>query len=426
MATLAETGTIQADTDHVKEKTDGRIEQRVSFVEARLLAETIVTGDGHFRFAVAEAGKTQVVESVSQGKKQIVPSYSLRVLWDTGLVRFPSGIALCGSTEALIEEIKEFISRYANLPAEWLEIIALYILMTWVYDRFTAVPYLRFLGEPGTGKTRLLLICAAISYKGMVASGNITGPALFRTIDLVRGTMAVDEADFRDSQEWSDIIKVLNNGYTPGTPVIRCGHQGEDFEPRAFFVYGPKIISTRSRFADEALESRCLTLETREGPLPAHIPLQLPLSFEKEALTLRNKLLKWRFDNFHLIDAREGEMRDLFPRSGQIGASLAAVAPTTESRSRLVSFLSRHDAEQREDSPKGIVLQALGKVAERGGSAATVGELAEAANEISRSLGADDLTAKRVGGILRSLGIIPRRTKNGYVVNLSAHKEAAA
>jgi hypothetical protein len=160
--------------------------------------------------------------------------------------------------------------------------------------------------------------------------------------------------------------------------------------------------------------------------LPAHIPLQLPLSFEKEALTLRNKLLKWRFDNFHLIDAREGEMRDLFPRSGQIGASLAAVAPTTESRSRLVSFLSRHDAEQREDSPKGIVLQALGKVAERGGSAATVGELAEAANEISRSLGADDLTAKRVGGILRSLGIIPRRTKNGYVVNLSAHKEAAA
>jgi hypothetical protein len=24
--------------------------------------------------------------------------------------------------------------------------------MTWVYDRFTAVPYLRFLGEPGTGK----------------------------------------------------------------------------------------------------------------------------------------------------------------------------------------------------------------------------------------------------------------------------------
>jgi hypothetical protein len=426
MATYAEaTSTIPGDTGQEKEKTDELTEQRVSFVKGYLLAETIATAEGHFRFVVAEGGKTQVLESVAQGNKRMVPCYGLRALWDTGLIKFPSGIGLCGATDELIDEITAFMSRYADVPAEWLEIIALYILMTWVYDRFTAVPYLRFLGEPGTGKTRLLQICAAISYKGMVASGNITGPALFRTIDLVRGTMAVDEGDFRDSQEWSDIIKVLNNGYTPGTPVIRCGHQGEDFEPRAFYVYGPKIISTRSRFADEALESRCLTLETREGPLPDHIPLQLPLSFENEALTVRNKLLKWRFDNFHLIEAREVEMRTLFPRSGQIGASLAAVAPTAESRSRLVSFLARHDADRREDSPKGIVLQALGKLGERGGSTATVGEVAEAANEISKSLGTDDLTAKRVGGILRSLGIIPRRTKNGYVVGTSAPKEAA-
>jgi len=31
-------------------------------------------------------------------------------------------------------------------------IIGLYVLMTWVFDRFTAVPYLRFLGEPEQGR----------------------------------------------------------------------------------------------------------------------------------------------------------------------------------------------------------------------------------------------------------------------------------
>lgn len=390
------------------------LERRVSFIRNGRPVETVVSHNGHFQFAVA--GEPELVDSVEDGETRIVPAYNLRVLWETGLVKFPSGVTPCGSTAQLVEEIKAFIRSYAEVPEEWLEIISLYILMTWVYDRFTAVPYLRFLGEPATGKTRLLQICAAISYKGTAASGNITGPALFRTIDSVRGTMAVDEADFKNSEEWSDITKVLNNGYTTGAPVVRC--VGSDFAPQAFYVFGPKIVSTRSRFADEALESRCLTLETREGPLPARIPLQLPLSFEEQSRALRNKLLRWRFDNFHNIRAREEGMRNIPPRLGQIGASLAAVAPTEESRNRLIDFLSRNDPGRREESPKGLVLQALAQLRANDGATATVGDVAHTANALSHDLGGDELTPKKVGGILRSLGVTPRRTRHGYVVDL--------
>ena len=133
------------------------------------------------------------LRTVRFGRRRIIPFNALTellrngpTLWETGPVKFPSSVAPYGSTTALIEEVKTLIRQYAAVPEEWLEILSLYILMTWVYDRFTAVPYLRFLGEPGTGKTRLLQICASVSYKGIVASGNITGPALFRTIDLVR------------------------------------------------------------------------------------------------------------------------------------------------------------------------------------------------------------------------------------------------
>jgi hypothetical protein len=401
-----------------------RREQRVSIAQENWLVETVVSPKGRFQFAVS--GKPQPIDFVEVSGEEFDPPYYLQEMWETGLVKFPSHAAPYGSTAQLLVEIKEFICRYANVPKEWLDIVALYILMTWVYDRFTAVPYLRFLGEPGTGKTRLTHLCAATSYKATIASGNITGPALFRTIDMVRGTMAVDEGDFKNSEEWSDITKVLNNGYTTGTPIVRCQRSGSDFDPHAIHVYGPKIISTRSRFGDEALESRCLTFETREEPLPEHIPLQLPLSFEREACALRNKLLRWRFDNFHRTEAREAGMRHLFPRTGQIGASLAAVAPTEESRNGLIAFLSDNDAGRRKESPKAIVLQALHdlRTSGLGLTSATVGLVATKATELSKDLGGDEISPKKAGGILRSLGFVPHKTNAGYVIDLPTGEHA--
>lgn len=409
---LDNTAALDSEASSSKE----RIERRVSFIHGGELVETIVSASGLFQFAVS--GKLRMVDSIETKGARIVPPFNLRAMCETGLVRFPSNPAPYVSAEKLIQDIKEFIRRYASVPEEWLSIIALYILMTWVYDRFTAVPYLRFLGEPGTGKTRLLQICAAVSYKGIVASGNITGPALFRTIDLVRGTMAVDEADFKNSEEWSDITKVLNNGYTTGAPVVRCERTGSDFTPQAFYVFGPKIISTRSRFADEALETRCLTFETRYEFLPEHVPLQLPLTFEEEALKLRNKLLMWRFDNFNRTQANEEGLRELSPRSGQIGASLAAVAPNGEIRKSLMSFLALYDAGRKKDSDKGFVLEELRHLRASSIPTATVGTIADSTNITRKDLGLEPLTPKRVGGILRSLGIIPHRTKSGYVVDV--------
>jgi hypothetical protein len=381
------------------------------------LAETIVTKDGYFQFAVLKGDKSVLASFLGDDKTIVYPAYSLKGLWEARAVKFPSGLAGYGSQAQLVEDITAFFQRYSNIPEEWLEPIVHYALMTWVYDRFTAVPYLRFLGEPGTGKTRLLLLLAAICYKALVASGNITGAALFRSIHLIKGTLIVDEGDFRNSEEWSDIIKVLNNGYTVGFPVIRC-NKGEDFQPEAFTVYGPKIIGTRSRFSDHALETRCITLETKEAPLPKHIPYQLPPAFEDEARALRNKLLRWRFDNFARIGADESDMRHLEPRLGQIGASLCAVAGDEDIRCRLIGFLTDYSEAGKADSPKAVVVQALVKIRAAGSGSAKVGDIAREAGEMAREMDLDGMTSKRVGMILRSIGFLPKRTKRGFVVAL--------
>jgi hypothetical protein len=70
-------------------------------------------------------------------------------------------------------------------------------------------------------------------------------------------------------------------------------------------------MSTRQDFQDRALETRCITLRTQEGNLRADIPRQLPAVFFTEALELRNKLLRWRFENYATIQADESQLLDL-------------------------------------------------------------------------------------------------------------------
>jgi hypothetical protein len=225
--------------------------------------------------------------------------------------------------------------------------------------------------------------------------------------------MAIDEGDFKNSAEWSDITKVLNNGYTDRMPVIRCNPH--TFAPEAFRVFGPKIISTRHRFEDDATESRCLTFETKAcKQLPEHIPLQLPFKFEQEALGIRNKLLQFRFDRFHKIQAQEKEMRSLSPRMGQIGASLAAVAPNPEWLNKLVSFLSRLDRDGQEESPKALVEKAIEQLRKGVRKEVKVGEIAQLVNDFAAELGIDEMSAKKVGSILRSLGWASREGTGGW------------
>jgi len=96
----------------------------------------------------------------------------------------------------------------------------------------------------------------------------------------------LDEADFKDSSSWAEMVKLLNNGYRPGMPVLRADKENGKWYPRSYQVFGPKLIATRFPFQDEALESRCLTAEMM--PLMrADIPRVLPSGFDKEVAGLR-------------------------------------------------------------------------------------------------------------------------------------------
>jgi tRNA A37 threonylcarbamoyladenosine biosynthesis protein TsaE len=64
-----------------------------------------------------------------------------------------------------------------------------YVLLTWLYDAFNELPYLRLRGDYGSGKTRALLTIGSLCYKAFFASGASTVSPTFHTLDAFRGTL---------------------------------------------------------------------------------------------------------------------------------------------------------------------------------------------------------------------------------------------
>jgi hypothetical protein len=333
---------------------DEKKERRIPTVSAVLgdgtILETVVDPEAkRTSFILAKYGELHSADSLpADSSTRLVPYSPRNNLLAHEVVLLPSKPEEYGSEDALLPEIESFIHRYVDVSPLFEKIASYYVLLTWVYDDFNELPYLRLRGEPGSGKTRFLLTVGSLCYKPIFASGASTVSPLFRILDSFRGTLVIDEGDFRLSDERAEIVKILNNGNAKGFPVLRSeatGNRGE-FNPRAYEVYGPKLIATRGYFEDRALESRCLTEETGGRELRDDIPISLPPEHKEEALRLRNKLLLFRFRNLRGQKPGEGlPDRTIEPRLNQIFLPLLAVVRNPKDREELRSLARRYHGE---------------------------------------------------------------------------------
>lgn len=280
----------------------------------------------------------------------------------TGTILLPTYPEPYGSFTDLLGSIRDFINLYLELPANYLLIASYYVMLSWVFDGFEAIPYLRARGEYGTGKSRFLKVVGSLCYRPCFAGGSSTVSPIFRLIEMYKGlTLILDEADFRFSGPDSEIVKVLNCGYMKGMPVLRT--EGEKVRvPTAYNTFGPKLIATRKEFTDLALESRCLT--NYMTPMTRKdIPLHLPKGFERLARDIRNQLLMFRLEHYgsYEIDENLG-MKGVEPRINQVLLPMFAIAQDEESREELREFALAHAKSQvssRGETIEAEVLQAV-------------------------------------------------------------------
>ncbi len=295
-------------------------------------------------FAVWQDGNWQLMDRVDDKGWTLEPLAFDNNLMRNNVVLFAAEPEEYGSQKELAEEVRIFIHRYVDLSDGFEAIASYYVLFTWLHDGFNELPYLRVRGDYGTGKTRFLQTVGSICYRPIFASGASTLSPIFHMLDMFGGTLIVDEADFRYSDEKADMVKIFNNGNVRGMPVLRSQiTRSREFEPRVFQVFGPKIVATRGRYDDRGLESRFLTEEMSGHSLRADIPINLPPAHEQEALALRNKLLMYRFRNWGRYQPNEQLVdRSLEPRLNQVLVPLLSIIEGRKSCDELRRVASQY------------------------------------------------------------------------------------
>jgi hypothetical protein len=364
--------------------------------------------------------------------ERLVPYSPTNNLIVSGCVLLPGDVGEFGEKGDLVEEVRAFIHRYVDLTPTFEEIATHYVLLTWVYDAFNELGYLRFRGDYGTGKTRALLTVGSISYKPFFASGASTVSPIFHVLDAFGGTLVLDEADFRFSDATAELTKILNNGNVKGLPVLRTmTNRHRELNPTAFKVFGPKLIGMRQNFADRALESRFLTEETGGRPLRTDVPIQLPDSLARDALLLRNKLLAWRFRFRFLVGVDPSRLvPGVEPRFNQTALALLSIIDDEGLRSRIAAELVGEEARVLQERASTIDATMLRSILEAFDETqaphVTVASVTERFNQKACAELGKPMTNKWVGTFLRGkLRLSTQKSHGVYVVSATERAKIA-
>lgn len=370
----------------------------------------------------------EYLDKIVSGERIYFPLPPTHIFVDKSVVLFPSKVTPYLNEKELLGEIRAFIHKYVDISEEFEQIASYYVLLTWLYDKFYELPYLRARGDYGSGKSRFIKTIGSISYTPIFTGGATTTSPIFRILDEVKGTLVLDEADFAKSDMTSEIVKILNTGYQKGMPVLRVEGKGT-FEIKAYTVFSPKIIATRESFADNALESRFLVEEMGKSVLRADIPRETRSEFDEEARNLRNKLLKWRFDNYFLeVKVSSEVIKEIHPRLNQIVLPLLSIIKDKDSKENLKEFIIKYNDDLIADrglTKESDIVFAILKLEYEGFNEKqfTVRQISDEVNKLIDEE-SDQIKPRKMGWYLRKkLQLKTGKTRFGYTLNLDQNRD---
>jgi hypothetical protein len=171
--------------------------------------------------------------------------------------------AVAPDPSATFQSVCERINHFLDMPAATAQgttaTLALWVILTYTYPAWDAVPYLYVGGPLGSGKSRVLEVLQRVVFRPL-SSSNLTAPTLFRTLHSQGGVLLLDEAERvrQATPDQQELQTILLSGYKRGVTASRLEKLADgSFQPTQFAVYGPKALACIAGL-QPTLSSRCV------------------------------------------------------------------------------------------------------------------------------------------------------------------------
>lgn len=180
--------------------------------------------------------------------------------------------------ERLYQEIKQTLKQYIEFQKEaCYGLLTAWTMATYFHRCFNAMPFLFFYGKKGCGKSRGLDLLERLCFNAIKIKG-VTVASLADSIDGVRATMLIDQAESLSDPKNADILGLLADSYTIGGGKRRIVHiSNKTRRVMEFETYSPKAFAA-IKDIDTDLKDRCILTPmiraAKEYPYPeAHLPV---------------------------------------------------------------------------------------------------------------------------------------------------------
>ena len=213
------------------------------------------------------------------------------------------------------------LKRYVVLSYTAADAVALWVLHTWLFDRFTTTPRLAITSPTkGCGKTTVLRFLNQVVRRPKRA-GSISPPALFRAVEQFSPTIILDETE-KYIEHGGDLHALLNEGHCKGGTVLRV--LGEKQELREFSVFASVAYAANGKLPDD-LEQRSIVIEMQRRRADEGVA-ELREDRSEQLQDLARMCARWADDVADLIRDRDPNMGGLINRVADNWRPLFAIA----------------------------------------------------------------------------------------------------
>jgi putative DNA primase/helicase len=253
---------------------------------------------------------------------------------------------------ALIEELAKTIRRHVVLPQHVADVLAAWIVHTYVAECFQHTPRLGITSPTKRcGKSTLLQVLTLLCRRVLKAD-NISASGIFRTVEaLAPLTLLIDEADtfLRDNEE---LRGILNSGFERGGEVIRVVEIQGEHQPIRFRTFAPCAIAAIGSLP-ATIEDRSIPVTMqRRGAAEVVEKLRAP-GARKRLAELAAMCARWAADHGPHLDLDPQVPDALNDREGDIAIPLLSIADAAGAdwpvriRNGLIAMFGHRQGEDR-------------------------------------------------------------------------------